>query len=96
MDGDMRPIVLPKFMSDPESFENFGYQTAHLYYDEMRKFFARKASAEHQNEVVIIKFAMMTLKPGNRTPQIVSVSDSPELSIIVACGTDAGVNYNRI
>ena len=73
MGGNLRPIILPKFMSNPGSFEETGYQKAHQFYDEMRRFFARKASAEYQNEVVVIKFTMMMLKPGNKTPQIVSV-----------------------
>jgi len=73
--GSLRPIVLPKFVSNPEIVEETGYQKAHLLYDEMRQFFARKATVEHQNEVVIIKFTMMSLKPGYRNPQVVSVRD---------------------
>lgn len=52
MGENLRPIILPKFMSNPGSFEETGYQKAHQFYDEMRRFFARKASAEYQNEVV--------------------------------------------
>ena len=73
--GSLRPIVLPKFVSNPKIVEETGYQKAHLLYDEMQQFFARKATVEHQNEVVIIKFTMMSLKPGYRNPQVVSVRD---------------------
>jgi len=48
--GNLRPIVLPKFMSTPETFGETGYQKAHQLYDEMRRFFARKALAEYQND----------------------------------------------
>jgi hypothetical protein len=72
--GGLRPIVLPKFVSNPEILEETGgYQKAHLLYDEMRQFFARKAMIEHQNEVVIIKVTMMSLRPGYKNPQVVSV-----------------------
>jgi hypothetical protein len=71
--GSLRPIILPKFVLSPESVRETGYQEAHKLYDEMRRFFARKASAEHQNEVVVIKFTMMSLRPGYRNPQVVSV-----------------------
>ena len=73
--GSLRPIVLPKFVSNPEMLGETGYQKAHQLYDEMRQFFARKAMAEHQNEVVIIKVTMMLLKPGYRNPQVVSLCD---------------------
>ena len=79
MSGGLRPIVLPKFMSNPGSFEETGYQKAHLLYDEMRKFFARKASAENQNEVVVIKFTMMMLKPGHKSPTVVSVCNGANI-----------------
>ena len=39
--GSLRPIVLPKFVSNPETVEATGYQEAHQLYDEMRQFFAR-------------------------------------------------------
>jgi hypothetical protein len=73
--GGLRPIVLPKFVSNPKTVEVTGYQEAHHLYDEMRQFFARKATAEHQSEVVIIKFTMMSWKPGYRNPHVVSVRD---------------------
>src|SRR6266508_4451563 len=73
--GGLRPIVLPKFVSNPKILEETGYQKAHLLYDEMRQFFAQKAMVEHQSEVVIIKVTMMSLKPGYRNPQVVSVCD---------------------
>jgi hypothetical protein len=87
--GNLRPIVLPKFMSTPETFGETGYQKAHQLYDEMRRFFARKALAEYQNEVVVIKFTMMSLKPGYKNPQVVSVG-SPELYHI--SGADSGID----
>ena len=70
--GAFRPLVLPKFVINPTSVNN-GYQEAHKLYDEMRHFFAQKASAVHNNEVVVIKVTMMTLKPGNKNPVMVSV-----------------------
>ena len=71
--GGFRPIVLPKFVSNREIRADYGYQEAHKLYDEMRQFFARKASSTHGNEVVVIKVTMMSLKPGYKNPQIVSV-----------------------
>lgn len=72
--GGFRPIVLPKFVTDCSSETRYyGYGEAHKLYDEMRQFFAQKASSTHQNEVVVVKFTMMLLKPGYRNPQIVSV-----------------------
>lgn len=70
--GAPRPLVLPKFVTEPKSLYN-GYQEAHKLYDEMRYFFAQKASAAHNGEVVVIKVTMMTLKPGNKNPVMVSV-----------------------
>ena len=73
--GGLRPIVLPKFVSNPEIVDETGYQKAHQLYDEMQQFFTRKAMVEHQNDVVKIKVTMMLLKPGYRNPQVVSVCD---------------------
>jgi hypothetical protein len=50
-----------------------GYQEAHKLYDEMRQFFAQKASTVHNNEVVMIKVTMMMLKPNCKVPSIVLV-----------------------
>ena len=72
--GGFRPIVLPKFVSNRHEIRaNYGYQEAHIIYDDMRQFFARKASSAHGNEVVVLKVTMMSLKPGYKNPQIVSV-----------------------
>lgn len=70
----IRPIVVPKFVSDPTLPVQPGYQEAHRMYDEMRQFFAMKAMSVHGGEVVVIKVTMMSWKPGNRNPSIVSVS----------------------
>jgi hypothetical protein len=73
--GSFRPLVLPKFVTNPKLPLKHGYQEAHKLYDEMRLFFAQKASVAHNNEVVVIKVTLMTLKPGNKNPAIVSVRD---------------------
>jgi hypothetical protein len=57
----------------PELPSQMGYQGAHKLYDEMRQFFAQKASTTHNNEVVMIKVTMMMLKPNCKVPSIVSV-----------------------
>jgi hypothetical protein len=69
----IRPIVVPKFVSDPNLPVQPGYQEAHKLYDEMRKFFAQKAMSVHGGEVVVIKVTMMSWKPGKKNPSIVSV-----------------------
>jgi hypothetical protein len=69
----IRPIVVPKFVSDPKLPVQPGYQEAHKLYDEMRQFFAQKAMSVHAGEVVVIKVTMMSWKPGHRNPSIVSV-----------------------
>lgn len=71
----IRPIVVPKFVSDSSMPVQPGYQDAHHIYDEMRQFFAQKAMSVHGGEVVVIKVTMMSLKPGNRNPSIVSVRE---------------------
>jgi hypothetical protein len=53
-----------------------GYQEAHTRYDEMRRFFAQKAFTAHNGEVVVIKVTMMSLKPGNKNPSIISVCET--------------------
>ena len=69
----IRPIVVPKFVSDLTIPVQPGYQEAHRLYDELRQFFAQKAMSVHGGEVVVIKVTMMLLKPGNKNPSIVSV-----------------------
>lgn len=69
------PIIVPKFISELESQSVLpGYQEAHQVYDEMRQFFAKKAMSVHGGEVVVIKVTMMSLKPGFKSPSVVSVS----------------------
>ena len=67
------PLVLPTFVIKPDLPSKMGYQKAHDRYDEMRKFFAQKASTVHNNEVVMIKVTMMMLKPNCKQPSVVSV-----------------------
>jgi hypothetical protein len=69
----IRAIVVPKFVLDPRLPVQPGYQEAHKLYDEMRQFFAQKAMSVHAGEVVVVKVTMMSWKPGNRNPSIVSV-----------------------
>ena len=72
----IRPIVVPKFVSEPNMPVQPGYQEAHKIYDEMRQFFAQRAMSAHGGEVVVIKVTMMSLKPGNRNPSVVSVRET--------------------
>jgi murein L,D-transpeptidase YcbB/YkuD len=58
-----------------------GYQEAHEIYNEMRQFFAQKAMSVHNGEVVVIKVTMMSLKPGNKNPSVVSVRETNVLSL---------------
>ena len=69
-----RPLVLPKFViNPPELPSQMGYQEARKLYDEMCQFFAQKASAAYNNEVIMVKVTMMMLKPNCKVPTIVSV-----------------------
>ena len=77
----IRPIVVPKFVSDPTLPVQPGYQEAHRLYDEMRQFFALKAMSVHGGEVVVIKVTMMSWKPGNKNPSIVSVSKQVSMEL---------------
>ena len=70
------PIVVPKFVANPSMPVQPGYQKAHGMYDEMRQFFAQKANSVHNGEVVIIKVTMMSMKPGNKNPSVVSVRET--------------------
>jgi hypothetical protein len=67
------PFVVPKFVSELQIpvKTGSGYQDAHGIYDEMQQFFAQRAMSN--GEVVVIKVTMMSLKPGNRNPSVVSV-----------------------
>ena len=76
----IRPIIVPKFVSDPSMPVQPGYQEAHKIYDEMRQFFAQKAMSVHNGEVVVIKVTMMSLKPGNKNPSIISVRETNMLT----------------
>ena len=79
-DREFRPIVLPKFMknlSEPGmETVSYGYQEAHELYNDMRHFFAQRAMATGNTEVVTVKMMMMTLRPGLKNPQVVSVHDN--------------------
>jgi hypothetical protein len=67
-------IDIPDFIN---SLKDPGYQKAHEWYDEMRDFFARCAYGPQGNaELVVVKVTMMSLKPGKKTPVIISVSIS--------------------
>jgi hypothetical protein len=66
-------VAVPPFVSNPHFLGNYGYQEVHARYDEMRQFFAKKAVSTHQNEVATIKVTLMSMKPGNKSAQIVSV-----------------------
>jgi hypothetical protein len=74
-----RPIMLVlDFVSNPEDYlaslaaSEYGYQEVHKIYDKMRAFSLWKEL--YQNEVAIIKFTLMTMKPNCRNPQMVMVS----------------------
>jgi hypothetical protein len=63
----------PKLRSAPV---NPGYQQAHQYWDDMRKFFAGKAYSNNANaEVVVVKVRMMTHAPNKKNPACVSVCE---------------------
>jgi hypothetical protein len=73
---DRQTVTVPDFVSKPGDFlpTKYGYQEVHKFYDEMRSFFAKKATSTYQNEVGTIKVTLMTLKPNCRNPQMVMVS----------------------
>jgi hypothetical protein len=68
-------VMVPDFVSKPQDYlpSKYGYQEVHTIYDEMRKFFARRATSTYQNEVATIKVTLMTMKPNCRNPQMVMV-----------------------
>jgi hypothetical protein len=51
----------------------YGYQEVHAMYDEMRIFFAKRATSTYQNEVATIKVILMSMKLNNKNPQMVMV-----------------------
>ena len=65
-------IVVPKFVANPGEVVS-GYQEVHQIYNEMRQFFAKKAMSVHNGEVIVVKVTMMSLKPGHKSPSVVSV-----------------------
>lgn len=68
-------VVVPDFVSKPYIPSKYGYQEVHTIYDEMRAFFAKRATSMYQNEVATIKVTLMTMKPNCRNPQMVMVSN---------------------
>jgi hypothetical protein len=69
------PVTVPIFVSKPQDYlpSNYGYQGVHAIYDEMRSFFAKRATSKYQNEVATIKVTLMMMKPNCRNPQMVMV-----------------------
>jgi hypothetical protein len=76
-------VVVPDFVSKPYDYlpSKYGYQGEHVYYDEMRVFFAKKATSAYQSEVATIKVTLMTMKPNCRNPQMVMVRKNIATSI---------------
>ena len=66
-------VVVPDFVSKPYVPAKYGYQEVHAMYDEMRKWFAKRATSTYQNKVATIKVTLMSMKPNNRNPQMVMV-----------------------
>ena len=64
-----------KFVSDPSIPLLPSYQNAHKIYNEMEQFVAQKAISVHNGEVAVIKVTMMSLKPANKNPSVVSVCE---------------------
>jgi hypothetical protein len=73
--GMDRQVLVPDFVSKPQAFlsSKYGYQEVHAMYDEMRMFFAKRATSTYQNEVATIKVILMSMKPNNKNPQMVMV-----------------------
>ena len=72
----IHPIIVPKIVSELSMPVQPGYQEAYKMYDEMQQFFAQKAMSVHGGEVIVIKVTMMSLKPGNKNPSVVSVCET--------------------
>jgi hypothetical protein len=68
-------VVVPDFVSKLEPYlpGKYGYQEVHTRYDDMRKWFAKRATSTHQNEIATIKVTLMSMKPNNKNPQMVMV-----------------------
>ena len=68
-------VQVPNFVSKPQDYlpSKYGYQKVHAIYDEMRDFFAKRATSTYQNEVATIKVTLMMMKPNCRNPQMVMV-----------------------
>lgn len=77
-------VVVPDFVSKLESNlpAKYGYQEVHTRYDEMRKWFAKRATSTHQNEVATIKVTLMSMKPNNKNPQMVMVRNDDMITTI--------------
>jgi hypothetical protein len=73
--NDRQTIVVPDFVSKPQDYllSKYGYQEVHAIYDDMRDFFAKRATSTYQNEVATIKVTLMMMKPNCRNPQMVMV-----------------------
>jgi hypothetical protein len=76
--GQIVTVVVPKFVSKPHDYlpSKYGYQEVHALYDEMRAFFARRATSTYQNEVATIKVTLMTMKPNCQNQQMVMVHNN--------------------
>lgn len=92
--GGFWPIVVLKFVSNREIQPDYGYQEAHKMYDEMCQSFARMALSTHQNEVVVIKVTMMSLKPGYKNPQMVSVWNKSNL-LALSWSSNPNINLSE-
>jgi hypothetical protein len=71
--GSTQAVAVPDFISQPSLPSKYGYQEIHARYDEMRNFFAKRATSTYQNEVATVKVTLMSMKPNNRNPQMVMV-----------------------
>jgi hypothetical protein len=73
--GRQAMVLVPDFVSKFQDYlpSKYGYQEVHTMYDEMRAFFASRATSTYQNEVATIKVTLMTMKPNCRNPQMVMV-----------------------
>ena len=82
---DRQTVIVPDFVSKPQNYipSKYGYQEVHAIYDEMRSFFAKRATSTYQNEVATIKFTLMTMKPNCRNPQMVMVSKNMATTVAI-------------
>jgi hypothetical protein len=73
---DKQTLMVPDFVLKPQAVlqsSKYGYQEVHAIYNDMRSFFAKRATSKYQNEVATIKVTLMSMKPNNRNPQMVMV-----------------------